>query len=199
MAGRGAWLIVLGLTALAGCQFASAPPGAAPTATAGRPATVAGTATLTQATASPTGGVTAAPPRTASPTTARAPTPAGGASSGPAPTRTATRPVPTLGRPDAATPTAARGAGPGAILPAGQERLTGDVTSFAASARVMQVRVDGGRERQVSLAASAAIRRADGSAGSAADLRPGQRVQATGRVNGDAGLVAEEVVVLESR
>jgi hypothetical protein len=84
-------------------------------------------------------------------------------------------------------------------LPGGQERLTGDVTAFAASARVLQVRVDGGGERQVSLAPSAAIRRADGSAGTAADLRPGQRVQATGRSSGDASLVAEEIVLLAPR
>jgi hypothetical protein len=71
--------------------------------------------------------------------------------------------------------------------------------TFAASARVMQVRVDGGGERQVSLAASAAVRRADGSAGTAADLSPGQRVQATGRGNGQTGLVADEVVVLPPR
>jgi hypothetical protein len=63
----------------------------------------------------------------------------------------------------------------------------------------MQVRVDGGGERQVSLAPSATIRRADGSVGSLVDLGPGTRVQATGRVSGDAGLVADEVVVLARR
>jgi len=85
------------------------------------------------------------------------------------------------------------------MLPPGQQQLTGDVTNFAASARVMLVRVDGDGERQVSLAESAAIKHADGRAASPAELRPGQRIRATGRGSGDAGLIADEVVILGTR
>ena len=77
--------------------------------------------------------------------------------------------------------------------------MTGAVANFAASARVLQVRTDGGGERQVSLGASAAIKRADGTLGSPADLRPGQRVRAIGRGNGDAGMIADEVVLLAAQ
>ncbi|HEY7063933.1 MAG TPA: hypothetical protein VII06_20810 [Chloroflexota bacterium] len=73
------------------------------------------------------------------------------------------------------------------------------MTTFAASARVVQLRVDGGGERQVSLAPSATIKRMDGSAGSAADLGPGQRVRVAGRSATDAGLVADEVLLLGPR
>ena len=73
------------------------------------------------------------------------------------------------------------------------------MTSFAASARVLQLRVNGGGERQVSLTPNATVRRADGTLATAADLRPGQRVQVTGRRGADDALVADEVTIVGGR
>jgi hypothetical protein len=196
LAGTRAGLIALATMLLAGCQFANSPPSVAPNA--GRSVGAAGTATATRPAAS-AAGPSVSPTRPASPNPGRSPTISGSGSPALAPTRTSTPRVPTLGRTDPPSPTPARGSATGAILPAGQERLTGDVVTFAASARVLQIRVDGGGERQVSLAPSAASRRPDGSPGTAADLRPGQRVQATGRASADAGLIADEVVLIGPR
>jgi hypothetical protein len=117
----------------------------------------------------------------------------------PSPTARPSPPAPTLGRAVSAgaSPTAAPGSG--GLLPAGGERLTGEVTTFAASARVLQMRTDGGGERQVSLAPNAAIRRTDGAPAPSADVRPGQRVQVTGRPGADGALLADEVVLLGAR
>ena len=188
-----AWLMLVVTLMLAGCQFANSPASVAPTV--GRSASAANSATPTR----PATAASASPTRPSGPTPGRTPTsPAGGAPTTVA-AATSTPRAPTLGRVDTPSPTLGRGGSVGAILPPGQERLTGDVTAFAASARVLQVRTEGGRERQVSLAPSAAIKRADGSAGTPADLRPGQRVQATGRGNGDADLIADEIVLLAPR
>jgi hypothetical protein len=85
------------------------------------------------------------------------------------------------------------------LLPSGGERLVGEVVTFAASARVVQVRVEGGGERAVSLAPGAVLRRPDGSPAPPADLRTGQRVQVTGRTGADGALIADEVLLLSSR
>jgi len=194
--------VALAVVWLAGCQFASAPPSVAPSATAGRSASAASSPTPPRPPASSTPVPPTALPRTPTPQPVRSPT---GPAAPVAPTRTpalaarSTSAAPTLGRAGAPSATPGRGADAGALLPGTQARLTGDVTQFAASARVMEVQVDGGGRRQVSLSPSATIRRADGSTGSAADLRPGQRVQATGRVSGDAGLIADEVLLLAPR
>jgi hypothetical protein len=87
----------------------------------------------------------------------------------------------------------------GAILPVGREQVTGEMTDFAASARVMRVRGDDGGERQISLAPAAVIHRADGSAGTPADLQPGLRLRAAGQKGTGEALVADDVVLLTRR
>lgn len=194
LADRWAWLLALTALMLARCQFANSPASPAPTPV--RAASAAATATPTRLTSANIVS-TSVPTQPAAPTPVRSATPVRATPAAPTPTN-APR-VPTLGRSATASSTPRSGSGVGAILPPGQERLTGDVKTFAASARVLLVSTDGGGERQVSLSPSATIKRADGSTGTAADLGPGQRVQATGRTSGDAGLVAEEIVLLAPR
>ncbi len=85
------------------------------------------------------------------------------------------------------------------LLPGTVERLNGEVATFAASARVIQLHIAGGGERQVSLAPNATVRRADGAAASPADLRPGLRIQVAGQPGAAGALVADEVVLLDPR
>jgi hypothetical protein len=79
------------------------------------------------------------------------------------------------------------------LLPAGGERLSGEVVAYAASARVLQVRGADGREQQVSLAPNVVVRRADGTVTTAAELRAGERVLVVGRRGAQGTLIAEEV------
>jgi hypothetical protein len=86
----------------------------------------------------------------------------------------------------------------GGLLPTAGEQLSGEVTSFAASARVLQLRASAGAEQQVSLAPDAVVRRSGGGAASTAELRPGSRVQVSGRRGADGTFVADQVTLLST-
>jgi hypothetical protein len=73
--------------------------------------------------------------------------------------------------------------------------LSGEVLSFAASARVLQVRT-GGATQEVSLAPGATVHRADGSPASAADLRSGQHVRVAVARNADGSIVANDLTIV---
>jgi hypothetical protein len=94
--------------------------------------------------------------------------------------------------------TATRPAPTGGLLPSGGEQLSGEVTSFAASARVLLLRAGAGVEQQVSLTPDVVVRRSGGGTATTADLRPGSRVQVSGRRGADGTLVADQVTVLST-
>jgi len=72
----------------------------------------------------------------------------------------------------------------------------GRIARFAASARVFLLEVDRGGEQEVGLASDVAIRHADGRPATAAELRPGQRVEVIGKRTGGGALVAERITLL---
>ena len=199
---------LLAAVALAGCQLASAPPGAgpipSPTARVANSSPVPQGASPTAArttgaaTATRTASAPAATPVSGSPVVQSGSVPTTGTRVAPSPTPRPSPPAPTLGR-SVASPTPPRSTPDSSgLLPAGGERLTGEVTTFAASARVLQMRVDGGGERQVGLAPNAVVRRADGTS-APSEVRPGQRVQVSGRPGAEGTLIADEVVLLDRR
>jgi hypothetical protein len=180
------WTGALIVSLLTACQIASWPPGAAsPTATP-RPRAAAQsplpTATV-RGSPSPTSGVSA----TATPRASPAPT-----------VRLAQATASATVRPSPTPPGFGRGT-PLASTPAGGVQLAGEIVVFAASARVMQLRLDNGTERPVSLAASATLRWDDGAPASATDLGPGLRVRVAGRPGAGGSVLADEVVLLRRR
>jgi hypothetical protein len=210
---------------LAGCQIASSPPEVSVTTTRTRGATstpaAAPSARLSSspAAALPTVTATARPASPAvSPTTVRTPTtlpptvfaptlalPTRLVAATPAPNQRTSAPSPTTGSTGSvALPTFARATilpppgtatAPGGLLPGGGQQLSGEVLNYAASARVLQLKV-GGTTREVSLAPNAAIRRADGAPASAADMRAGEQVEVVVAPSSDGALVASALTIV---
>jgi hypothetical protein len=78
---------------------------------------------------------------------------------------------------------------------AASERAAGRLISFAASARVLQLRTADGRDLQVSLAPNAVVRYSSGGVGSPTDLRAGQEIVVVSRRGSQGALVADEVII----
>lgn len=215
-------IVMAGL--LAGCQIASSPPEVSVTTTRTRgatsapagtpsarpspsPAAALPTPTATARPASPVLSPTAARTATTIPPAAFAPTlslPTRLVAATPAPAQRTPAPSPSAG--SAALPTFARATilpppgtavAPAGVLPAGGQQLSGEVLNYAASARVLQIRV-GGTTREVSLAPNAAIRRTDGAPASAADMRAGEQVEVVVAPSSDGSLVASALTIVRA-
>ncbi len=207
---------------LAGCQVASSPPEVSVTTTRTRgatgapaatpsarlspsPAAAQPTVTATARPASPVPSPTVARTATTIPPAAFAPTlslPTRLIAATPAPAQRTTLPSPGTG--NVAVPTFARATilpppgtavPPAGVLPAGGQQLSGEVLNYAASARVLQLRV-AGTTREVSLAPNAAIRRTDGAPASAADMRAGEQVEVVVAPSSDGSLVASALTIV---
>ncbi len=214
-------LAVLALLLIAGCQVAASPPEVSITTTRTRGATP----TLAAANAPPSPSSTPQAstrtptrrPSTATPAPTATRTPATAAPTMPAPTvATTARPVAATPAPGQRTalatpagraaaiptfsratllPAPARTTTPAGLLPSGGEQLSGEVLSFAASARVLQMRA-GGTTQEVSLAPGASIHRANGSPASAADVRAGQQVRVAVSRGADGSIVASDLTIV---
>lgn len=83
--------------------------------------------------------------------------------------------------------------------PAGRPLVVhGQLQRVAASARVLLVAVDGQGEQEISLAADASVRRADGRPAQLGDLRPGDRLELAARRTAAGALVADRVTIVAS-
>jgi hypothetical protein len=120
-----------------------------------------------------------------------------GAGSGAVPTSsTSSGAVPTFARATILPPPPTAGPAAG-LLPGGGQQLNGEVLSYAASARVLQIRV-AGATREVSLAPGATIRRADGTPAATTDVRPGEQVEVVVAPSGDGALVASALTIVRA-